>query len=44
MRSVMQAIWLLTVAFGNLIFIVIAKAKAFDKQVSNNPLETKPVV
>jgi len=32
MRSVMQAIWLLTVAFGNLIFIVIAKAKAFDKQ------------
>ena len=34
MRSVMQAIWLLTVAFGNLFFIIIAKAKAFEKQVT----------
>lgn len=33
MRSVMQAAWLLTVAFGNLIVIVVAEAKAIDRQV-----------
>jgi len=32
MRSVMQASWLLTVAFGNLIVIVVAEAKAIDRQ------------
>lgn len=32
MRSVMQAAWLLTVAFGNLIVIVVAEAKAIDRQ------------
>lgn len=34
MKSVLQAAWLLTVAFGNLIVIVIAKAKFFDDQAS----------
>lgn len=34
MRSVLQAVWLLTVAFGNLIVITVAKLKAFDKQSS----------
>ncbi len=29
-----QAAWLLTVAFGNLIVIVIAELKAFDSQAS----------
>jgi len=32
MRSVMQAIWLMTVAFGNLIVIIISEAKFFEKQ------------
>ena len=36
MRSVMQASWLLTVAFGNLIVIVVAEAKAIDRQVTKN--------
>ena len=34
MKSVLQAAWLLTVAFGNLIVIVIAKSKFFDDQAS----------
>ena len=34
MKSVLQASFLLTVAFGNLIVIIIAKAKAFDDQAS----------
>ncbi|XP_068085121.1 peptide transporter family 1 isoform X2 [Anabrus simplex] len=32
MKSVMQAGWLLTVAFGNLIVVIIAEAKFFDSQ------------
>ena len=34
MKSVVQAAWLLTVAFGNIIVIAVAEAKAFDSQVS----------
>ncbi|XP_022258189.1 solute carrier family 15 member 1-like [Limulus polyphemus] len=32
MKSVLQAAWLLTVAFGNLIVVVIAELHLFDKQ------------
>jgi len=32
MKSVLQASWLLTVAFGNLIVVIIAEAKFFDEQ------------
>ncbi|XP_055843658.1 peptide transporter family 1-like isoform X2 [Episyrphus balteatus] len=32
MKSVLQACWLLTVAFGNIIVVVIAKLKFFDSQ------------
>ena len=31
MKSVLQAAWLLTVAFGNLIVIIVAEAKALDQ-------------
>ena len=31
MKSVVQAAWLLTVAFGNVIVIIVASAKAFDR-------------
>lgn len=31
MKSVLQAAWLLTVAFGNLIVIIVAELKAFDQ-------------
>jgi len=34
MKSVLQAAWLLTVAFGNVIVIIVAEAKAFDSQAS----------
>ena len=34
MKSVLQAYWLLTVAFGNIIVIVVAEAKAFNDQAS----------
>ncbi|KAG8232131.1 hypothetical protein J437_LFUL012140 [Ladona fulva] len=34
MKSVMQAAWLLTVAFGNLIVVIIAEAKFFESQTS----------
>merc|ERR1719348_2716144 len=34
MKSVLQACWLLTVAFGNIIVIIVAEAKAFDEQAS----------
>ena len=34
MKSVLQAAWLLNVAFGNLIVIVIAEAKLFESQVN----------
>nr|XP_023020022.1 peptide transporter family 1-like [Leptinotarsa decemlineata] len=32
MKSLMQACWLLTTAFGNLIIVIIESAKIFDKQ------------
>lgn len=34
MKSLITSVWLLTVAFGNLIVIIIAEAKFFDSQVS----------
>lgn len=34
MKSVVQAAWLLTVAFGNLIVLVIAELHLFTKIVS----------
>lgn len=34
MKSVLQACWLLTVSFGNVIVIVIAEVKFFDSQAS----------
>ncbi|XP_015114820.1 peptide transporter family 1 [Diachasma alloeum] len=34
MKSLLQAAWLLTIAFGNLIVVIIAKAKIFDRQSS----------
>lgn len=34
MKSLLQAGWLLTTAFGNLIVVIIAEAKIFEKQVS----------
>jgi len=34
MKSVLQACWLLTVAFGNIIVIIVAEAKAFNDQAS----------
>uniref|UniRef100_A0A336KPU9 Oligopeptide transporter 1 n=2 Tax=Culicoides sonorensis TaxID=179676 RepID=A0A336KPU9_CULSO len=34
MKSVLQAAWLLTVAFGNLIVVIIAEAKAFKSQAA----------
>ena len=36
MKSVLQAAWLLTVAFGNVIVILIAHAKAFNDQVGDS--------
>ncbi|XP_063979049.1 peptide transporter family 1-like isoform X2 [Diachasmimorpha longicaudata] len=32
MKSLLQAAWLMTVAFGNLIVVIIAEAKIFDRQ------------
>ena len=34
MKSVVQAAWLLTVAFGNIIVILVAEAKMFSEQAS----------
>jgi len=34
MKSVLQAAWLLTTAFGNIIVILVAEAKAFDDRAS----------
>lgn len=34
MKSVLTAGWLLTVAFGNLIVIIVAEAQGFSSQVS----------
>ena len=33
MQSVMQAAWLLTVAFGNLIVIIVAEVQGIPRQV-----------
>lgn len=33
MKSVLQASWLLTTAFGNLIVVIIESADPFDEQV-----------
>lgn len=33
MKSVLQAAWLLTVAFGNFVVVIIAKLALFNKQV-----------
>ena len=41
MKSVLQAVNLLTVAFGNVIVIIVAEAKAFD-QVGLNTCITPP--
>ncbi|PSN44089.1 Peptide transporter family 1 [Blattella germanica] len=32
MKSVLQAAWLLTVAIGNLVVVIVAEAKIFDSQ------------
>ncbi|KAH8420456.1 hypothetical protein KR009_010559, partial [Drosophila setifemur] len=34
MKSVLQACWLLTVAFGNVIVVIVAEAKFFESQAS----------
>uniref|UniRef100_A0A0C9QYL3 SLC15A1 protein n=1 Tax=Fopius arisanus TaxID=64838 RepID=A0A0C9QYL3_9HYME len=34
MKSILQASWLLTIAFGNLIVVVVAKARLFERQAS----------
>ena len=34
MKSVVQASWLLTVAFGNVIVVIVAEARAFESRVS----------
>ena len=34
MKSVLQACWLLTVAFGNVIVVIVAELKIFDSQAS----------
>lgn len=34
MKSVLQACWLLTVAFGNLIVVIVAGSKGFSSQAS----------
>lgn len=34
MKSLLQACWLLTVAFGNLIVVIVAEVSIFNRQVS----------
>ena len=41
MKSVLQACWLLTVAFGNVIVVVIAEARFFKSQVIIKTLENE---
>lgn len=36
MKSVLQAGWLLTVAVGNIIVLIIAEAATLDEQVGSN--------
>ena len=40
MKSLLQAAWLITVALGNLVVVIVAEAKIFDSQVktTNTPL------
>lgn len=33
MKSMCQAAWLLTVAFGNLVVVIVAESSAFESQV-----------
>lgn len=33
MKSLMQSVWLITVAFGNLVVVIVAEAKIFSSQV-----------
>ncbi|CAG7722237.1 unnamed protein product, partial [Allacma fusca] len=33
MKSVMQSAWLMTVAVGNLVVVLVAEARIFDRQV-----------
>lgn len=44
MQSVMQAAWLLTIAFGNLIVIVVAEAKGIPRQVYNDHMTVVGIV
>lgn len=39
MKSLLQAGWLMTVAFGNLIVVIVAEAKFFDRQVNRPSLQ-----
>lgn len=41
MKSVLQSIWLLTVAFGNLIVILIVKGNFLDAQVNIFPITSE---
>ena len=41
MQSVMQAAWLLNVAFGNLIVTIVAKARVIERQVTQNTFNMK---
>jgi solute carrier family 15 (oligopeptide transporter), member 1 len=38
MKSVLQGFWMLTIAFGNLLVIIISGAKIFDSQVQYNSI------
>ena len=40
MKSVVQAAWLLTVAFGNVIVVIVAETRAFDSRVSKQRRHT----
>lgn len=42
MKSVMQSAWLLTVALGNLIVVIIAEAKFFEEQVRHSFCRANP--
>lgn len=35
MKSFMQSAWLMTVAIGNLIVVIISQAKIFEQQVKS---------
>ena len=42
MKAVCQAAWLWTVAFGNLIVIIIAESSIFANQVSDDYCDLRP--